>query len=116
MIFPLVILCVIALIGMMIFFYTQVELQCRMDMALRQEAGSRTGTGYRLNCPGYDFSISEERGNRIHTEVSLSFVKQGLLHQRTKIIEADLHLVRWGASIRKWDMLKRNKGSTESEK
>lgn len=116
MIFPLVILCAIALLGMMIFFYTQVETQCRMDMALRQEAGNRTDTGYRLNCPGYDFSVSEERGDRIHMETSLSFTEQGLLHQRKKIIEADMHLVQWGASIRKWDMLKRNKGSMESEK
>lgn len=105
MVFPLVIFTVLALIGMLLFFFRQVEAQCKLDMAVRQASGASTETVFCLEREGASYSISKEGSQIICGRENIEFAEQGLLKNIDVQLQAKAYLVECGAWIRKCDRL-----------
>lgn len=105
MVFPMVILSAVALMSMMLFFYRQVEAQCRLDIAARRTAGELTETVYCTGkwYPGY--SVEKDGRNKVSGAKTVFFTEQGLLENTAADLHVQAYLVECGAWIRKWDML-----------
>lgn len=105
MVFPLVILSVVALIYMMLYFYQQTETRAEMHIALRAENGRLTETVFYGKEPKEPFPVYRKAG-RIYSQGTLTFTKTGLLRSGGKELFARKYIVDEAGFIRLTDLLK----------
>ncbi len=87
LVFPLIILTVLALIHMLVFLYQQTELRARMHIALRAESGQVTQTVEYITKVNASYPI-DHRGGQVFYASSVEFSKKGILNRRTKELSA----------------------------
>lgn len=104
-VFPLVILVVLALISILIFFYQLTESNVKMHLALRAESGRLSGTIHYRNEEDAPFPIYE-RERRVYSRVSLTFFSRGLLQSLSKDLYAYKYADNEQNFIRRTDLTK----------
>lgn len=105
MVFPLVILTVMALISMMVFFYQQTETRARMHIALRAESGKASKTVEYLTKAEAVYPIYKKSG-QMHCQGTMSFFTNGLLNEREKGLSASKYIDRETNFIRYVDLIR----------
>lgn len=102
MVFPLVILAVLALISILIFFYQVTEARVRMHVALRAESGRlsetvRYGEAPETPCPVY------RQGGTVRSRGRLAFLEKGILKSLGKDVCAYKYIYNEREFIRRLD-------------
>lgn len=99
MVFPLVILAVLALIYILIFFYQVTETNVKMHLALKAESGKLSETLDYGEKPETPYPIYRNAGS-ICYKGALSFLERGLLKSLHKEISASKYVDNERAFIR----------------
>lgn len=104
-VFPLVILAVISVICILIFLYNGVEMQCKMHMALRAEAGEVTETVNYIQQPDFVAPITRKGQHKLETKSQLKMGKRGLLFGGAKLFQETCYLSNGTDQVRKRDLI-----------
>lgn len=112
LVFPIVILSVMALIYMLIFIYQQTQLRAQMHMALRAESGRASQTVEYLTKAKSPYPVYR-KGLTVYYEGVLDFRKKGLLIPVRKDLSARGHINDEVAFIRLADLVKAGGGEDE---
>ena len=84
MVFPLVVLSVVALISMMTYFYMQLSERVDMHIVLRAESGRGCENMFYGNLPDRSFSVYK-KPQQLYSEHIVRFGSKGLLESRKKL-------------------------------
>ncbi len=113
LVFPLVVLTVVALIQMLLFFYQLAEKGAEMHMALRAESGRISET---VQCapqaePGFPVY---QRGTEVYFLGSMAFAERGLLQKLEKQLSAQKYVDHEADFVRTVDLMNQ-KGKSNDE-
>lgn len=92
MVFPVMLLAVIAVLHMLIYFYNQVDRQAELHMTLRLENGAICNNLYYENQPQNGLSVYR-KGRSIYSYDTIRMKKRGLLEERETMLYAEKYLI-----------------------
>lgn len=114
LVFPLVILAVVAIIHMLVFFYQITETGANMHMALRAESGRVSNT---VECRPYTeaaFPIYK-RAKEIYCLGNKTFMERGILSRLEKPLSARKYVDHEADFVRNMDLLKKKEQADEQD-
>lgn len=114
LVFPLVILTVVALIHMLVFFYQLTEAGANMHMALRAESGRISKTVECEPCAKTEFPIYK-RAKELYCLGNKTFLERGILKNLEKSLSAKKYVDQEADFVRTVDWL-RAKERADDEK
>lgn len=104
MVFPVIILSLIAVIYILIYFYDQTGEQVKMHMVLRSESGRMCDNMYYDNQDADGMTVYR-KNNKIYSYKMVSLGKNGLLEAREKSLYAEKYLIDEAAIVRMADIM-----------
>lgn len=108
LIFPLMILSVMALIYMLLYFYQLTEIRTEMHIALRAESGRISETVFYEKEPKEPFPVYRKT-DHLYSSGTLTFTETGLLKAGKKNMYARKYTIDEAEFIRLMDLLKGEK-------
>ena len=112
LIFPLVILSVVALIYMLLYFYRLTEIRTEMHIALRAESGRIRETVFYEKEPKEPFPVYRKAGC-LYSSGTVTFTETGLLKAGKKELSAKKYVIDEAEFIRLTDLLKGDKNDED---
>lgn len=101
-VFPVIILSILAVMYMFIYFYDQVAQQTRVHSALRSEAGLICGNMYKKHNDGQELPVYR-KGETVYCYGYAASDGTGMLESRRKRIYAEKYLADGAAVVRLTD-------------
>lgn len=92
MVFPIMLLSLMAVIYMMIYFYNNVGEQVKLHTALRAESGSICENFYYTNRADADLTVYKQ-GRKIYGFGRVEAKRAGILQEKSRSIRAEKYLI-----------------------
>lgn len=114
LVFPLVILAVVAIVHMLVFFYQITEVGANMHMALRAESGRVSNT---VECQPHkkaEFPIYK-RKQQVYYLGNMTFMGQGILNRLEKPLSARKYVDHEADFVRNVEFSKKKERADEQD-
>ena len=103
LVFPVMILCIVAVLWILIYFFDQLEAKVDTHIMLRKEAGELCGNYYYVNNDEEGVYYRNAKG--IYAYATASLDNKGVLKGRSKTVKAEKYLIDEVRTVRLVDIV-----------